>query len=86
MRMNGGERAHDPGFRLTNGLYPIGSTSLIMDGSLKVRIFRILESEDEDSKYFEPFIMGLIILNVVAVILEIRKLALYPLCSDLLCL
>lgn len=38
--------------------------------SLKVKIFRILEPGDEDSKYFDPFIMGLIILNVAAVVLE----------------
>ncbi len=41
-----------------------------MDQNLKRRIFGILEPGDEDSKYFDPFIMGLIILNVVAVVLE----------------
>jgi len=41
-----------------------------MDWNLKVRIFGILEHGDEDSKYFDPFIMSLIILNVIAVILE----------------
>ncbi len=41
-----------------------------MDQTLKNRIFGILEPGDEDSKYFDPFIMGLILLNVVAVILE----------------
>ena len=38
--------------------------------SLKKRIFGILEPGDEDSKYFDPFIMSLIVLNVVAVVLE----------------
>ncbi len=38
--------------------------------SLKIKIFGILEPGDEDSKYFDPFIMCLIILNVVAVVLE----------------
>ena len=37
---------------------------------LKRRIFGILEPGDEDSKYFDPFIMGLIVLNVFAVVLE----------------
>ncbi len=37
---------------------------------LKTRIFGILESGGEDSKYFDPFIMGLIVLNVIAVVLE----------------
>lgn len=41
-----------------------------MVDSLKDRVFGILEPGDEDSKYFDPFIMGLIILNVVAVVLE----------------
>lgn len=41
-----------------------------MADSLKDRVFSILEPGDEDSKYFDPFIMGLIILNVVAVVLE----------------
>ncbi len=41
-----------------------------MDKSLKNRIFGILEPGDEDSRYFDPFIMGLIVLNVVAVVLE----------------
>jgi voltage-gated potassium channel len=47
-----------------------GTSRCWMDGSLKVRIFRILDPGDEDDKYFESFIMGLIILNVAAVILE----------------
>ena len=38
--------------------------------NLKTRIFGILEPGDEDSKYFDPFIMGLIVLNVAAVVLE----------------
>ncbi len=37
---------------------------------LKTRISGILEPGDEDSKYFDPFIMGLIFLNVAAVVLE----------------
>ncbi|MDM7912762.1 MAG: ion transporter [Methanotrichaceae archaeon] len=37
---------------------------------LKTRVLGILEPGDEDSKYFDPFIMGLIVLNVVAVVLE----------------
>jgi voltage-gated potassium channel len=37
---------------------------------LKTRIFGILEPGDEDSKYFDPLIMGLIVLNVIAVVLE----------------
>jgi voltage-gated potassium channel len=37
---------------------------------LKKRIFGILEPGDEDSKFFDPFIMGLIVLNVFAVVLE----------------
>jgi len=37
---------------------------------LKARISSILEPGDEDSKYFDPFIMGLIFLNVAAVVLE----------------
>lgn len=37
---------------------------------LKTRIFGILEPGDEDSKYFDPFIMSLIVLNVIAVVLE----------------
>jgi voltage-gated potassium channel len=41
-----------------------------MDQNLKTRIFSILEPGDEDSKYFDPFIMGLIVLNVIAVVLE----------------
>ncbi len=41
-----------------------------MDQSLKTRIFGILEPGDEDSKYFDPLIMGLIVLNVAAVVLE----------------
>ncbi|HNY34953.1 MAG TPA: ion transporter [Methanothrix soehngenii] len=41
-----------------------------MNTSLKKRIFGILEPGDEDSKYFDPFIMALISLNVLAVVLE----------------
>jgi voltage-gated potassium channel len=41
-----------------------------MHPNLKTRIFGILEPGDEDSKYFDPFIMGLIVLNVAAVVLE----------------
>ena len=41
-----------------------------MNQDLKARVFGILEPGDEDSKYFDPFIMGLIVLNVVAVVLE----------------
>lgn len=37
---------------------------------LKTRIFGILEPGDEDSKYFDPFIMSMIVLNVIAVVLE----------------
>jgi voltage-gated potassium channel len=41
-----------------------------MNQDLKTRIYGILEPGDEDSKYFDPFIMGLILLNVAAVVLE----------------
>src|SRR5512137_1890901 len=41
-----------------------------MNQDLKTRIFGILLPGDEDSKYFDPFIMGLILLNVAAVVLE----------------
>lgn len=41
-----------------------------MNTSLKKRIFGILEPGDEDSKYFDTFIMILISLNVAAVVLE----------------
>jgi voltage-gated potassium channel len=41
-----------------------------MNTSLKKQIFGILEPGDEDSKYFDPFIMSLIVLNVAAVVLE----------------
>lgn len=41
-----------------------------MDENLKFRIHGILEPGDEDSRYFDPFIMGLIVLNVLAVVLE----------------
>lgn len=44
-----------------------------MASSLKKRIFGILEPGDEDSKYFDPFIMGLIVLNVAAVVLETEQ-------------
>jgi len=40
------------------------------DLDLKNRISGILEPGDEDSRYFDPFIMGLIFLNVAAVVLE----------------
>src|SRR5512141_3070506 len=40
------------------------------DLDLKTRISGILEPGDEDSKYFDPIIMGLIFLNVAAVVLE----------------
>ena len=39
------------------------------DLDLKTRISGILEPGDEDSRYFDPFIMGLILLNVAAVVL-----------------
>jgi hypothetical protein len=32
-----------------------------MHPNLKTRIFGILEPGDEDGKYFDPFIMGLIV-------------------------
>jgi voltage-gated potassium channel len=41
-----------------------------MSQDLKARIYGILEPGDDDSKYFDPFIMGLIVLNVVAAVLE----------------
>jgi voltage-gated potassium channel len=41
-----------------------------MNMKLKTRIFGILEPGDEDSKYFDPFITVLIVLNVAAVVLE----------------
>ena len=44
-----------------------------MNSNLKKRIFGILEPGDEDSKYFDPFIMALISLNVLAVVLETVK-------------
>jgi voltage-gated potassium channel len=54
-----------------NVLYPKAHImDLAMNEDLKARIYGILEPGDEDSKYFDPFIMGLIILNVVAVVLE----------------
>ena len=40
------------------------------DLDLKARVSGILEPGDEDSRYFDPFIMGLIFLNVAAVVLE----------------
>ncbi len=43
---------------------------LTMNPDLKARIFGILAPGDEDSKYFDFFIMGLILLNVAAVVLE----------------
>ncbi len=36
----------------------------------KTRVHGILEPGDEDSKYFDPLMMGLIVLNVMAVVLE----------------
>ncbi len=41
-----------------------------MSTDLKTRVFGILEPGDEDSKYFDPFIMSLITLNVAAAVLE----------------
>ena len=43
---------------------------LVIYQALRKRIFGILEPGDEDSRYFDPFIMGLIVLNVFAVVLE----------------
>jgi voltage-gated potassium channel len=40
------------------------------DLNLKTRIYGILELGDEDSRYFDPFIIGLILLNVAAVVME----------------
>ncbi|NPV62917.1 MAG: ion transporter [Methanotrichaceae archaeon] len=37
---------------------------------LKTHVYGVLEPGDKDSKYFDPFIMGLIILNVIAVTLS----------------
>jgi voltage-gated potassium channel len=37
---------------------------------LKTRVYDVLEPGEKDSKYFDPFIMGLIILNVIAVTLS----------------
>lgn len=53
-------------YRHVAGYMPISQ----MDKSVKERIFGILDPGDEDSKYFDPFIMVLIVLNVIAVILE----------------
>jgi voltage-gated potassium channel len=39
------------------------------DLDLKTRISGILEPGDDDSRYFDPFIIGLILLNVAAVVL-----------------
>jgi voltage-gated potassium channel len=44
-----------------------------MNKTIKAKVFGILEPGDEDSKYFDPFIMGLIMLNVIAVVLETVK-------------
>lgn len=56
-----------------NAFYP-EQLSLIFvmdeDLNLKTRISGILELGDEDSKYFDPFIIGLILLNVAAMVLE----------------
>ena len=41
-----------------------------MNLNLKAKIFGMLEPGDEDSKYFDPFIMALIVLNVAVVVLE----------------
>jgi len=41
-----------------------------MSPDLKARIYGILEPGGEDSRYFDPFILGLIVLNVGAVVLE----------------
>ena len=41
-----------------------------MSPDLKARIYGILEPGGEDSRYFDPFILGLIVLNVAAVVLE----------------
>lgn len=41
-----------------------------MSQDIKARIYGILEPGDEDSRYFDPFIMSLIALNVLAVVLE----------------
>lgn len=42
---------------------------LAMSPDLKAQIYGILEPGGEDSRYFDPFILGLITLNVVAVVL-----------------
>jgi voltage-gated potassium channel len=44
--------------------------TLAMSPELKTRIYGILEPGGEDSRYFDPFILGLIVLNVGAVVLE----------------
>ena len=41
-----------------------------MSPDLKASIYGILEPGGEDSRYFDPFILGLIVLNVAAVVLE----------------
>ena len=41
-----------------------------MNLNLKAKIFGMLEPGDEDSKYFDPLIMVLIVLNVAVVVLE----------------
>jgi len=46
------------------------SIMLAMNQDLKARIYGLLEPEDGESKYFFYIIMGLILLNVAAVILE----------------
>ncbi len=55
---------------LYSELLILNSEQMDKDIDLKTRIFGILEPGDEDSKYFDPFIMGLIFLNVAAVVLE----------------
>jgi len=41
-----------------------------MSSHLKARVYGILEPGGEDSRYFDPFILSLIVLNVAAVVLE----------------
>lgn len=43
---------------------------LTMNQNLKARVFAMLEPGNGNSRYFDPFIMGLILLNVAAVVLE----------------
>ena len=46
------------------------SYHLVIYQDLKKRVFGILVPGDKDSKFFDPFIMSLIVLNVFAVVLE----------------